>query len=78
MRSFIHFKVGNGQKIHIWTDKWCSEVPLCECVNHHYQQKEAMMAEKRFPDLMEVLGTNLCRLLNDWELENVQEFFVML
>ncbi len=76
--QFLEFKVGDGSRIHSWSDVWCGLVPLkasfpelfritrdkeAYVANHLQVRNEGMFWEMDF-----------LRLFHDWELESMTNF----
>ena len=76
--------VGLGSKVLFWHDKWCIELPLKDmypvlfaCSNN----KDAFIAslfEEPTAGRSRVWNITFCRDFNDWEMESVESFFLLL
>jgi hypothetical protein len=78
------FEVDLGTKVLFWHDRWCIDLPLKEmypvlfaCSNN----KDASIASL-FEDPKEgrsrVWSVTFCRDFNDWEMDSVESFFLLL
>ena len=76
--------MGLGSKVLFWHDKWCTELPLKDmypglfaCSNN----KDAFIAslfEEPSDGRSRVWNVTFCRDFNDWELDSVDSFFLLL
>jgi hypothetical protein len=83
-RRYTSFEVGLGSKVLFWHDKWCTELPLKDvypvlfaCSNN----KDAFIAslfEEPSAGRSRVWNVTFCRDFNDWELDSVDSFFLLL
>lgn len=74
----IDFKTGNGRKISFWQDKWLGHLPLRELFPVIYRlvlDKEFTVAQCWEDNSWNI---KLRRDINDWELNEVPEFFSIL
>lgn len=74
-RSKAHFRIGNGLKTSFWEDNWLGQNSLKQLFPDIYilnQQQEAIVGE-----VWSIHGWNLSyrRLLNDWEITRITEFY---
>ena len=78
----VGFIVGNGRRVQFWKDAWCGEVALCTLFPSLFalaMHKEASVANAW--DCSRDVGRwspRFIRLFNDWELEEVERFFLIL
>ena len=76
------FVLGDGRRISFWEDNWCSEAPLCEIFPALYSlavTKGAKVASVWDSSRGEgAWFPNFIRPLNDWEIDEVQNFLCLL
>ena len=78
--SSASFEVGDGKRVKFWKDKWCGDVTLASAVPSLFAftlSKEVWVTEV-WDDMGEGGHWNphFIRHLNDWELDNVEDFFL--
>nr|XP_009762743.1 PREDICTED: uncharacterized protein LOC104214732 [Nicotiana sylvestris] len=68
------FKVGNGRKISLWDDNWLGQRPLKDLFPGIYSLNQQQVT---LHEAWTNQGWNLTfrRLLNDWEIERVTDFY---
>ena len=71
----MHFKVGFGNRVKFWKDRWCGDVPLRDTFPDLFSI--ASSKDARVADAWDGGSWNprFIRQLNDWELEEVDIFF---
>ncbi|GJY09918.1 hypothetical protein Tco_0378103 [Tanacetum coccineum] len=52
VRSFVHFKVGNGRKVFFWYDRWIERSPLCNLINYNSLKYDSLAMNMRVADLV--------------------------
>ena len=82
LRPRVAFIVGNGRRVQFWKDAWCGEVALCTLFPSLFAlavHKEASVVDT-WDCSRDVRGwsPHFIRLFNDWELEEVERFFLFL
>ena len=78
----VGFIVGNGRRVQFWKDVWCGEVALCTVFPSLFAMvvhKEASMVDV-WDSSRDVGGwsPHFIIMFNDWELEEVERFFLTL
>ena len=71
----MRFKVGSGNRVKFWKDRWCGDVPLRDAFPDLFSI--ASSKDARVADSWDGGSWNprFIRQLNDWELEEVEIFF---
>jgi hypothetical protein len=78
----VKFKVGRGNRVRLWHDRWCGDVPLKESFPALYacaSNKSATISEVLVRENGRVdWQVTFLRNFNDWELDNVASFLGLL
>lgn len=76
--SYTNRKVGNGVKTSFWNDDWIGNEPLKDSFSDIFNLVNQPQAS--VPETWSLQGWNLNfrRLLNDWEVTRVIEFYKLL
>jgi hypothetical protein len=83
-RRYTSFEVGLGSKVLFWHDKWCTELPLKDMYSVIFacsNNKDAFIAslfEEPIAGRSRVWNVSFCRDFNDWEMDLVESFFLLL
>ena len=71
----MRFKVGSGNRVKFWNDRWCGDLPLRDAFSNFFSitsSKDVWVADAWDGGSW---NPRFIRQLNDWELEEVDNFF---
>jgi hypothetical protein len=80
--TYLKYKVGRGNRVRLWHDRWCGDVPLKDSFPALYacaSNKAATISEVLVRENGRVdWQVTFMRNFNDWELDNVASFLGLL
>ena len=82
MKQYCSFDLGDGQRIRLWKDAWCGDVPLNEVFPGLYSIADSKGA--KVVEMWEIEGEagawnpRFLRSFNDWELNTIQQLLSLL
>ena len=80
--AHVKYKVGRGNRVRLWHDRWCGDVPLKDSFPDLYacaSNKAATISEVLVRENGRVdWQVTFMRNFNDWELDNVASFLGLL
>ena len=83
-RRYTIFEVGLGTKVLFWHNRWCTDLPLKDvytvlfaCSNNKDASIDSLFEEPG-EGRSRVWSVTFCRDFNDWEMDSVESFFLLL